>query len=88
MTAISISTGHLTPDNHEESMLKNRPKAPRHILSADQFDRSFLDYLYHLTNIIRRFDKSKEGLLYLQSLLHSHVYVVSVSLSYFRYYWQ
>lgn len=50
-------------------MLKNRPKSPRHILSADQFDRPFLDYLYLLTNLIRRFDKSKEGLLYLQSLL-------------------
>ena len=42
---------------------------PRHILSANQFDRGFLDYLYVLTNTIRRFDKSKEGLLYLQSLL-------------------
>lgn len=42
---------------------------PRHILSASQFDRPMLDYLVHLTNTIRRFDKSKEGLLYLQSLL-------------------
>jgi aspartate carbamoyltransferase catalytic subunit len=40
-----------------------------HILSASQFDRSFLDRIYRLTNKIRRFDKSKEGLLYLQSLL-------------------
>lgn len=42
---------------------------PRHILSASQFDRPFLDRMYVLTNTIRRFDKSKEGLMYLQSLL-------------------
>jgi aspartate carbamoyltransferase catalytic subunit len=42
---------------------------PRHILSASQFDRPFLDKMYRLTNKIRRFDKSKEGLMYLQSLL-------------------
>ncbi len=42
---------------------------PRHILSASQFDRPFLDYLYVLVNTIRMFDKTKEGLLYLQSLL-------------------
>ncbi|MES9856005.1 MAG: aspartate carbamoyltransferase [Sedimenticola sp.] len=47
-------------------MLKNRP---RHILMADQFDREFLDYLCNLVNLIRRYDKTKEGLLYLQSLL-------------------
>lgn len=47
-------------------MLKNRP---RHILRADQFDREFLDYLCSLVNLIRRYDKTKEGLLYLQSLL-------------------
>jgi aspartate carbamoyltransferase catalytic subunit len=41
----------------------------RHILSASQFDRPFLDRLCRLTNKIRQFDKSKEGLLYLQSLL-------------------
>jgi aspartate carbamoyltransferase catalytic subunit len=48
---------------------EDRPQAPRHILSADQFDRALLDYLYLLTNLIRRFDKSREGLLYLKSLL-------------------
>lgn len=42
---------------------------PRHILSASQFDRPFLDRMYRLTNRIRQFDKSKDGLLYLQSLL-------------------
>ncbi|MES9843980.1 MAG: aspartate carbamoyltransferase [Candidatus Sedimenticola sp. PURPLELP] len=47
-------------------MLNNRPG---HILRSDQFDREFLDYLYNLVNLIRRYDKSKEGLLYLQSLL-------------------
>jgi aspartate carbamoyltransferase catalytic subunit len=41
----------------------------RHVLSASQFDRPFLDRIYRLTNKIRQFDKSKEGLLYLQSLL-------------------
>ncbi len=42
---------------------------PRHILSAGQFDRAFLDYMYELINTIRRFDKTKDGLMYLQSLL-------------------
>lgn len=42
---------------------------PRHVLTAGQFDRAFLDYVYELTNTIRKFDKSKDGLLYLQSLL-------------------
>lgn len=40
-----------------------------HILSSAQFDRPFLDYMCHLTDTIRRFDKSKEGLLYLKGLL-------------------
>ncbi|MCX6118905.1 MAG: aspartate carbamoyltransferase [Proteobacteria bacterium] len=42
---------------------------PKHILSASQFDRPFLDYFNQLTTTIRRFDKTKEGLMYLQSLL-------------------
>ena len=42
---------------------------PQHILSAGQFDRPFLDYMYELINTIRRFDKTKDGLMYLQSLL-------------------
>jgi aspartate carbamoyltransferase catalytic subunit len=41
----------------------------RHILNASQFDRPFLDRMCRLTNKIRQFDKSKEGLMYLQSLL-------------------
>lgn len=46
------------------------PKEPlRHVLSSSQFDRQSLDYLYQLTNTIRRFDKSREGLGYLRSLL-------------------
>ncbi|MEM0906227.1 MAG: aspartate carbamoyltransferase [Pseudomonadota bacterium] len=40
-----------------------------HVLASSQFDRAFLDYLYTLTTTIRRFDKSREGLSYLQSLL-------------------
>lgn len=42
---------------------------PFHILSSSQFDRDFLDYMCLLTDTIRRFDKSKEGLIYLKSLL-------------------
>lgn len=42
---------------------------PNHILSSDQFNLDFLIYMYNLTNTIRRFDKSKDGLLYLKSLL-------------------
>ncbi len=42
---------------------------PFHVLKSQQFDRPFLEHLYELTNTIRRFDKSKEGILYLQSLL-------------------
>ncbi len=41
----------------------------RHVLSSAQFDREFLDYLVTLTTTIRRFDKSREGMVYLQSLL-------------------
>ena len=41
----------------------------RHVLRADQFDRPFLDKLFQVTDTIRRFDKSKEGMRYLQSLL-------------------
>lgn len=37
-------------------------------LIAQQFDRQFLDYIYHLTNIIRSISKSKEGSLFLRSL--------------------
>lgn len=48
---------------------KTKFQRPRHILSAAQFDRPTLDYIMHLTDTIRRFDKSKEGLMYLQSLL-------------------
>lgn len=39
------------------------------MLKAEQFDRPLLEYLFDLTNTIRRFDKSKEGLMYLRSLL-------------------
>lgn len=42
---------------------------PLHILSSSQFDRPFLDYMCQLTDTIRRFDKSKEGLQYLKCLL-------------------
>ncbi|MGI9327982.1 MAG: aspartate carbamoyltransferase [Pseudomonadales bacterium] len=50
--------------------IENRPKPPRHVLSADQFDRPLLNYLYVLTNRIRRIDKSKEGSQFLQNLLN------------------
>lgn len=42
---------------------------PMHVLSSSQFDRNFLDYICLLTDTIRRFDKSKEGLMYLKGLL-------------------
>lgn len=41
----------------------------RHVLHSDQFDRGSLSYMFELTDTIRRFDKSKEGLMYLKSLL-------------------
>ncbi|RZA17897.1 MAG: aspartate carbamoyltransferase [Proteobacteria bacterium] len=44
-------------------------ESPKHILSSAQFDRKYLDYICLLTDTIRRFDKSKEGLLYLRGLL-------------------
>jgi aspartate carbamoyltransferase catalytic subunit len=40
-----------------------------HILRADQFNRKDLEHLCRLTDTIRQFDKSKDGLMYLQSLL-------------------
>lgn len=42
---------------------------PKHILRADQFDRPFLDHLCRLTDTIRQYDKSRDGLMYLQGLL-------------------
>ncbi len=44
-------------------------KPTLHILSSSQFDRPFLDYICQLTDTIRKFDKSKEGLMYLNGLL-------------------
>ena len=44
---------------------------PMHILKADQFNKNFLAYLFELTDNIRRLDKSKEGQMYLQSLLNN-----------------
>jgi aspartate carbamoyltransferase catalytic subunit len=44
-------------------------KVGMHVLTADQFDRRDLDELCTLTDSIRRLDKTKEGLLYLKSLL-------------------
>ena len=41
----------------------------KHILSSKQFDRPFLDYMCKLTDTIRKFDKSKEGIMYLRGLL-------------------
>jgi aspartate carbamoyltransferase catalytic subunit len=40
-----------------------------HVLRADQFNRNDLEHLCRLTDTIRQFDKSKDGLMYLQSLL-------------------
>lgn len=42
---------------------------PSHILNAKQFDRKYLDNLFELIDTIRRFDKSKDGCIYLQKLL-------------------
>ncbi len=48
----------------------NSPLAvPTHILRADQFDRGYLDHICRLTDIIRQYDKTREGLMYLQGLL-------------------
>lgn len=41
----------------------------QHVLTATQFTRDELDYVFRLTDAIRRLDKSKEGLVYLQGLL-------------------
>lgn len=49
--------------------MDDTPAIPLHVLSSSQFDRPFLDHMCQLTDTIRRFDKSKEGLMYLQGLL-------------------
>ena len=49
--------------------LFNQNGMPFHCLLAKQFDRSFLDNIYHLTNVIRALSKSKKGAMFLQSLL-------------------
>jgi aspartate carbamoyltransferase catalytic subunit len=40
-----------------------------HVLKTQQFDREFLDEICELTTAIRKFAKTKEGLLYLRGLL-------------------
>ena len=46
------------------------PRQPlRHVLSSSQFDRRFLDDLVQLTSTIRRFDKTRAGIVYLRMLL-------------------
>ena len=40
-----------------------------HVLNSAQFTREFLDSMCELTNTIRRFDKFKDGLIYLKGLL-------------------
>jgi len=47
-------------------------KKALHILSAKQFDRPFLESICELTNVIRRLDKTREGLMYLKGLLSHH----------------
>ncbi|MDD9952149.1 MAG: aspartate carbamoyltransferase [Zetaproteobacteria bacterium] len=42
---------------------------PRHILSSSQFERPWLEYVFKLTNEIRKYNRTKEGLLYLAALL-------------------
>ena len=56
------------------SVTTSRPKL-RHVLRSSQFDRSFYEYLFDLTNAIRRFNKSVEGMNYLGRLL-SHKQVM------------
>lgn len=57
---------------NEKAPLFNRKNIPFHCLIAQQFNREFLDYLYHITNVIRAISKSKNGALFLQNLLPSH----------------
>ena len=53
----------------QKAPLFNHQGNPFHCLLAKQFDRTFLDKIYHLTNIIRALSKSKTGALFLQDLL-------------------
>lgn len=49
--------------------MTSKENRPMHILRAKQFSRNFLDSLYKLTNLLRRYDKTEKRLLYLHSLL-------------------
>ncbi|NQZ57061.1 MAG: aspartate carbamoyltransferase [Lentisphaeraceae bacterium] len=53
----------------EKAQLFNHNGTPYHCLLTKQFDRNFLDKLYHLTNVVRAISKSKNGALFLQSLM-------------------
>lgn len=44
-------------------------KAPFHVLKSLQFNRNFLEDLCELTDAIRRYNKTRDSLLYLQNLL-------------------
>jgi len=52
--------------------LFNKGIKPFHCLIAQQFNKEFLDHLYHITNVIRAISKSKNGSLFLQSLLPNY----------------
>ncbi len=49
--------------------MKDKATKMMHILSAKQFDRPFLESICELTDVIRRLDKTRDGLRYLKGLL-------------------
>jgi aspartate carbamoyltransferase catalytic subunit len=59
----------LALNKEDKASLFNRKNKPYHCLIAKQFDRAYLDEIYHLTNVIRAISKSKKGSLFLQSTL-------------------
>lgn len=61
----------MTPQPPSAAHPESIPLPPSlfHVLNARQFDRAQLDKLCELTTAIRKFAKTKEGLLYLRGLL-------------------
>ncbi len=72
LTDISWEAFHaLSPEAKRPYLVQDglTPETPYHTLVAQQFDRALLDRLEALANRIRFMAKSKEGALYLKSLL-------------------
>jgi hypothetical protein len=69
LTTITWETFEALPKQEKAPYLMQQDGMPFHTLFAQQFDRSLLERLCALATRIRRIAKSREGALFLSSLL-------------------